>query len=238
MHLPRFAVSYVRYLLPFSPCALYCITLCLAFLIPTPATAELDALEAEALVRAQWFEGIPDERIEQLAPAAIDQLRSMLNKAALGEYHANIIDLLGRGGGAGSYEAVIQYAASTPRGQVDGSQFRAQMAIPLALGHLARSDHRALTLLLQRVNKPPAVRWHHNRLDASRVAHLLQLHALTGLALSGKSEARSTLKALANQQPLRKTGIAARQRQQQRSHAKEMLQLHQQIQRNAGEAPQ
>jgi hypothetical protein len=168
--------------------------------IPTAALANLDAAEADALVRARWFEGVPADRIEPLTPDAVTRLGVLLADSAERQTHAPALELLGRAGADGAYELVAEYAADVPSGEVDRAIFRARLAIPLALGYLARRDDRALWRLIEAagVGAAPAS-WHRAQLDGVRSGVLRQKMAITGLALSGRPEAGVTLRQMGAQ---------------------------------------
>ena len=83
-------------------------------------------------------------------------------------------------------------------GELDRATFRALRSVPYAMGHLARSDERALDWLLHAVdyrNTGPHRSFRH--MNRHRVARLLRRAAMTGLALSGHPEAERVLSRLA-----------------------------------------
>jgi hypothetical protein len=186
----------------------------------------LDEEEALAIARAQWFEGIPDERIARLSPEAVEALRSLLEDPTEQASHATAIDLLGRGGGSGAYEAVAEYAADVPEGEVEGAVYRAHFAVPFALGYLARTDDRALQDLLTMVQRPPTRGWRYRQLDGARMGRLLRTNAVTALALSGRSQSGSVLAAIAR-------GEGPGSDDALRAHALEMRALHAEVRADA-----
>jgi len=162
-----------------------------------PAGAALDAGEAAELVRTTWYEGIPEDRIEPLAPDAMSFLAGVLADPARVAEHAAALELLGRAGGDGAYELVAAYAAQAPSGSIDAPTYRARLAVPLALGWLARSDDRALSILIAATKGAADATWSYRHMDASRVADLLRRHAGSGLALSRRPEAVARLREMA-----------------------------------------
>jgi hypothetical protein len=197
---------------------------------PSTAGSTLGEEEALAIVRVQWFEGIDADRIAPLSPQAVDALRSLLADPAERVSHATAIELLGRAGGAGAYEAVAEYAAEEPAGEVDGAVYRARLAVPFALGHLARSDARAVQGLLAGVQRTPVRGWHYRQIDGSRMGRLLRTNAVSGLALSGRPEAAAVLDAIARGEG--PGGDAAL-----KAHAAEMRELHAEIRAAAAVGP-
>ncbi len=158
----------------------------------------LDAEEAERIVRAQWFEGVPEDRIGPLTLDAVRRLAALLDDPAEADAHAPALELLGRAGGPGAYESITAYASRPLTGAVNGADYRAQLAIPLALGYLARRDERALAALIEAAGPGAAASaWTHRHLDAARTGVLRQKMAITGLALSGRPEAHVALMSLA-----------------------------------------
>ena len=228
------------------------------FLIDTlasPASASLDAEEAEALAMADWFEGVPDDRISRLTPAAVARLEAMLSDPARSLRHAAIIELLGRAGGPGVYEILAALDPAPPEGEVkgeaegevkgavdrevggevegeameevEGSVYRARLAVPLALGYLAREDDRALQRLLSKAESRRSAHWRFRHLDEVRLAELMQMQALTGLAVSGRGDALRTLQRLSQAPDAPERGSQARRSDDRiREHAREMTRLH------------
>jgi hypothetical protein len=211
------------------------LALFLIFALAFPASASLDAEEAEALAMADWFEGVPDDRISRLTPAAVARLEAMLSDPAQSLRHAAIIELLGRAGGPGVYEILAALDPAPPEGEVEGevgeevegSVYRARLAVPLALGYLAREDDRALQRLLSKAESRRSARWRYRQLDEDRLAELMQMQALTGLAVSGRGDALQTLQRLSQKPDAPARGSQARRSDDRiREHAREMTRLH------------
>jgi hypothetical protein len=165
-----------------------------------PAQEDAGVAAAEALVRQHYFEGIPYEPARALTPAGVARLAEMLENPEDGPYRANIVMALGLSGQARAYEALAAYAARASEGQLEGPESRARLVIPLAMGHLAQSDDRALAYLVQAARAPGrAPRWAHRHLRGPRLGALLRRGAITGLAISGRAEAGGLLRALERQ---------------------------------------
>jgi hypothetical protein len=164
----------------------------------SPVSADLDADAAEALARARWMEGIPEESLEPLTAAAQTRLAQLLADPAEAPHHAAALEIMGRAGGEGAYDAIAAYAGAQPAGVADAGLHRAQLTVPLALGHLADVDDRALEHLIALAESAPApASWRHAHLSATRVDRLRRELAVTGLALSGRARAGAVLRRLA-----------------------------------------
>ena len=175
----------------------------IAILIASPlavsagARASDDVEAAEALARTTYFEGVPYAEARKLTDAGAARLAEMLEDPAEARHHAQIAEVLGMSGRAGAYEAIARAAAARPAGEVDRATLRTRVAILAALGHLARSDDRALAdLAAAAMGDGPAPAWRHGRLRGPRLAALLRRSALSGLALSGRTEAAEILQQL------------------------------------------
>jgi hypothetical protein len=165
--------------------------------IPGGAKASADVDAAEALARSIYFEGVPYAEARKLTDAGAARLAEMLDDPDEARHHAQIVELLGMSGRAGAYEAIARMAANTPTGEVDASTLRTRVALLVALGHLARSDDRALAdLVAAAKGGGPAPAWSRGRLRGPRLAALLRRSALSGLALSGRAEAAAVLRQL------------------------------------------
>ncbi len=164
---------------------------------PARALDEDDGAPAEALVRAVWFEGMPFERARAIGPAGVARLAALLSDPAERTVHANALIAIGIAGAPGAFEVLRDYAAVEPEGAVDGATYDARVALPLAFGHLARADDRALAALIERAVAPVAPpTWSYRSLRGARLAAALREAVATGLAVSGRSDAAAALAGL------------------------------------------
>jgi hypothetical protein len=103
-----------------------------------------------------------------------------------------------------------------------------------ALGHLARNDDRALAdLVAAAAGDGPTPAWGHGRLRGPHLAALLRRSALSGLALSGRTQAAEVLQQLLidarrARAPGGGSGLAR--------HLEETLQLHRRVANEGAEA--
>jgi hypothetical protein len=165
------------------------------FLADARASADIGA--AEVLARTTYHEGVPYGEARKLTDAGAARLIEMLDDPAEARHHAQIAEVLGMSGRAGAYEAIARAAAAVPTGEVDGAALRTRVAVRAALGHLARSDDRALADLLAAATLDgSAPAWSHGRLRGPRLAALLRRSTLSGLALSGRAQAGAALRRL------------------------------------------
>lgn len=128
---------------------------------PTPEAA------AEALVRQVWFEGLPLDRAAALGPAAGARLAGMLADPAEAAHHANVVMALGVCDCRSSFEVLARFSALLTSGADPHHARAARLAVPHAMGLLARRDARALAWLESRAATltpgpgDPAVRSRH-----------------------------------------------------------------------------
>jgi hypothetical protein len=151
------------------------------------------------LVRAQYVEGLPYAQARQLTPADVEILTEMLADSAEGEHHDNIVMALGISGDPQAYPALTQFHDDPPEGEIDSAAYRARRALPLAMGHLARSDPRAFQFLLDAVQARAIAsvpEWSYRHLTGERLDGILRRAAIMGVAMSGQSEAVAALRAL------------------------------------------
>jgi hypothetical protein len=152
---------------------------------------------AEDLVRQLYFEGLPYAEVRALGPAAAGRLVALLRDAGEAEHHANVVLALGILGAPGAYEALLQWSDGLGQGEVDRTGFRARRALPYAMGHLARSDARAVAWLAERAQGGAPPRWSFGVLRRQPLTSLQRRAAIQGLALSGHPGARTQLEQLA-----------------------------------------
>jgi len=188
--------------------------------LPAFANSE-DAEFAERLVRPDHVEGLPYAETRKLTRAGVARLVEMLADPAEAQHRVHLVMALGMSEDEQAYPALRAFWASEPVGEVDGAQYRARRSLPLAMGHLARSDPRALDFLLelagvQAAEAQPA--WGYRHLRGERLAGILQRSALTGLAISGRPEAAVALEQL-------EFGLASQASDELRNHLREARSL-------------
>ena len=170
-------------------CALFAVALA----APAVSQPQLDADDAEDLVRQTWYEGLPEERAAHIGPAGVARLANLLEDASEREHHANILMALGHSSRPGAYEAIAAFAARPPSGEVDRATFRAWQVLPHALGALANGNRHALQLLASQLDAEPSG-WHFGPHDAHRIAGLTRRAAATSLGHSLAPEAVGLLR--------------------------------------------
>ncbi len=165
-----------------------------------PARAQLaEGGFAEKFVRADYVEGLPYAKARKLKLEGVERLVEMLRDPAEAEHHDNIVMALGISGAPQAYPALVAFQDREVEGEVDAAEYRARRALPLAMGHLARSDPRALQFLLEAARRqgPESVpRWRYLYLRDQKLAGILRRAAITGVAMSGQPEAVAALRAL------------------------------------------
>lgn len=160
--------------------------------LPLSAEPGLGADAAEGLVRETWYEGLPLDRAARIDAAGVARLVSMLEDPAERAHHGNVLLVLGVSAQPPAYEAIRDWAARPPTGEVDRATFRAWQTLPHALGRLAPHDPRALSLLAAQLDAGPP-NWHFRHHRGERLADLNRRAAATGLAISGLPEAGALL---------------------------------------------
>ena len=169
------------------------------FAVPEISHADLGVEDAERIARATWYEGIPASAVSQLDPPAVVHLTAMLGDAAERKHHATILELLGRAGGPGAFEAIAAFTASTPVGEVDTATYRARLTAPMALGLLAREDDRAWAELARAAGRRTPRDWHYRHIGGERLGRILERRVVAAVALSARPEARALLGRLARE---------------------------------------
>jgi hypothetical protein len=163
----------------------------------------LTVAETEALVRASYFEGMPEEDAARIGPDGAERLIEMLFDPEEGRSHAQILLVLGLSGSPDAMAAILSWSSNfsgvatfrgvAPRtGEIDRDTFKAWQVLPFALGHLARFDRRAVVYLESLMNEEaPSWTFRHHR--GARLRNLARRSAATSLGLTGLPEARRVL---------------------------------------------
>jgi hypothetical protein len=172
----------------------------------------------EALV-CHWIDSIPWTELRAFDAEAGARTIELLRDPTQHSCHANALQALGIAAPPGAYEAISDYAREAPSGEVDRSIFAARSALPIALGHLARSDDRALRDLLAAARAPSTPAWSYRTLRGERLALELRQGILQGLALSGRPEAASLL-AESEENALAEPGLARERAAARSLHAR------------------
>ena len=181
--------------------ALWLCALALWMGIAAPASAESpDVRAAEELVLAVYFEGLPQIRARELTPAGAEHLVEMLRAGDHQPFHSNIVLALGISGHSQAFATLEWYGRDEP-GEVPSGVYRARVAVPVAMGHLAASDDRALAWLAHRARAgttPP--RWGTAGVGSASLAETMRAQVLNGLAVSGRSAAAEMLNEIAERE--------------------------------------
>jgi len=164
-----------------------------ALLDPGLAAAQtLSVEETLSLIRSVHIEGIPENEASRVGPEGAAQLIKILQDPGEAATHANVLIVLGYCGQPGSFEAIEQWASIDRSGEIDRNTFRAWQALPYALGHAARFDHRALVALEAQFEKP-APRWTFRHHRGARLHRQSVRASATALAMTGLPEAARAL---------------------------------------------
>ena len=162
--------------------------------VPGASQAQLLSVEeTERLVRAVYFEGMPEEAAAVIGPEGCERLVEMLGDPEERASHGQIMLAIGICGPAGGFEAIRDWADAERSGEVDRETFRAWQALPFALGHLARHDRRAVARLERDLNASEAPDWTFRHHRGARLVSNGRRSAASGLALTGLPEAEAAL---------------------------------------------
>ena len=184
---------------------------------PGMAVAQmLTVAETETLVRARYFEGMPEEDAVRIGPDGAERLVEMLFDPEEAQSHAQILLALALCGSPDAMAAILDWSethagvatfhgvatldavasqnrhAPARAGEIDRDTFRAWQALPFALGHLARFDRRAVAHLEALLNAE-APRWTFRHHRGARLRNLARRSAASSLALTGLPGARRAL---------------------------------------------
>ncbi|MGH0030131.1 MAG: hypothetical protein ACQGVC_10100 [Myxococcota bacterium] len=189
-----------------------------------PAAAG-SAADADRLVREIYYEGMPADQAETLDADGIAHLRSLLQDPEERALHGNAVLALGMSGHADAFPVLAAFGRRAPSGEIDRDTFRARLRLAQAMGHLARTDPRALHWLLARADRPPRPpAWRFRHHQGPRLAQLLEEQVLTGLALSGADQAHERLR-----RAEQRAGSADTPGERRRRHAAHALQTHRRV---------
>jgi len=149
---------------------------------------------AENLVRRTYYEGLPYAEARAVAPAAAARWVAMLGDPRERAHAATIAEALGIAAPPGAFEALVAADAAGASGEIDLAAYKLRRAIPLAMGHLARSDDRALVWLIaaaEREGEDPG--WYFRDRSGPRLGEEQRLRAVAGLGLAGRPAAAAAL---------------------------------------------
>jgi hypothetical protein len=206
-------------------------------LLTTTQSARADSTSAAVeLVRPVYIDSFPVERARALDAEGVAALARLLRNPAEANAHCNAVTALGWSGRAEAAQALIEYAAAAPSGEIERARYCALTRVPLALGHLARGDDGALAWLLAEAARgahDPG--WRHGRQQGERLALWLDEQMRTGLALSGRAEAIPWLRDAPPKTPsaLRAAGVLSARRER---HLEALRALHERIARDGAGA--
>jgi hypothetical protein len=182
----------------------------------------LTVAETETLVRARYFERMPEEDAVRIGPDGAERLVEMLFDPEEAQSHAQILLALGLCGSPAAMAAILDWSethagvatfygvatldrvatldavasqnrhAPARAGEIDRDTFRAWQALPYALGHLARFDRRAVAHLEALLIAETPI-WTFRHHRGARLRNLARRSAASSLALTGLPEARRAL---------------------------------------------
>ncbi len=160
------------------------------------AQADTDLInKVDMLIHNHYMNGIDYAQARALGPDAIPYLVEQLNDPEQKEFWVNIIVTIGFIEDSSAISPLKDFLETTV-GEVDVFTLRALLSVPFAIGCIASSGEReSLNYLETWVDTPdvPPASWSYQNKD---VRALLSEFALTGMAVSGRAEAREKLEQL------------------------------------------
>lgn len=179
-------------------------------------------------MRRVYHEGLPLAEVQGIDDEGIAHLAALLADPAESPVHANAALAIGMSQHVDAYAALAGFAAvQAAGGKLDRHGLRAHLAVRHGMGHLARSDPRALDWLKARLSADgPAEPRSFRGLSADRLARLERRSTASALALSGRPEAaQALLEEVAGVARSRRSKGSDDDPQQWRSHLEESLRL-------------
>jgi len=194
----------------------------LLFCLAVQSTASTDSPEAQAaedLVFTVYYEGFTEELAEQLTPAGARHLVDVLRAGDEPRFHSNIVLALGMSGCDQAFETLAWYGRDDAE-PVESGVYRARIAVPVAMGYLARSDDRANAWLVRRAREGVhAPAWSLAGRPSAGLADTMRSQVMNGLAVSGRDDAAALLEQLATDGADRAAGAALEWMQRVRAEA-------------------
>ena len=152
--------------------------------------------QAETLVRARYYEGMPFDTPKALDQSGIQRLAEMIEDPREQAHRSNIVMALGLSNHPDAFKVLRAYSERTPKGRIQSSERNARLALPIALGHLSRTDSRAYKMLEQQVMASKPVGWHDKRFNADRLSEMLHRTRIQAIGISGASEGADLLRVM------------------------------------------
>ncbi len=153
----------------------------------------LSVAETEELVRAHYYEGLPEEAARRIGAEGCERLLELLADPAEAEFHGQILLAMGMCAPEGAFEAMNAWADQPRSGAVDRGTYRAWQMLPFAMAYLAEEDARALADLEERLEPGSEPHWHFRHHRGARLVNERQRAAASCLAETGLPEAREAL---------------------------------------------
>jgi hypothetical protein len=172
-----------------------------ALTVPQPSAAQ--DMDIRDFVRQTFIHGVPYEEASRYGSAAVPILLGMLEDRREQEHWTNIVGVLGMIGDERAVDPLIAFPGARGEDRLTRPQYVAKSSVPLALGYLVNKtgSQRALSYLIESLNPDVwtqrGVTW-QSPYHATGVERNLQLTtgAVWGLAVSGRPEAASALRAV------------------------------------------
>jgi hypothetical protein len=164
------------------------------------ASADERPADVRALVTRWYVHGIPYAEANALGAGAVPELVSMLSEPAMEEHWTKVVWVLGCIGDSSATGTLIDFL-KRQQGEISADTFRAALAVPLALGHLAREgDARALETLTSFTRsdawKEAGLAFSYGRYKGEALGEVLGRTAIQGLGIAGTPAALGVLESM------------------------------------------
>lgn len=170
------------------------------------------------------YEGVSISDAKSLDVATLDVIARIVLDPSESRLHTRGLLALGIAAPNGAYETIRAFNAHRLFGEVDRATYDSRLAVPIAMGHLARSDPRALAwlrdALARRASELPE--WRFPPFEPEAIARSWRRSVISGLGLTADPSAEADLAALA-------TAPATRASASDASLAREALRMNRRV---------
>jgi hypothetical protein len=155
--------------------------------------------DVRTFVHRRYIHGVSMVDARALGTQAVPRLHELLAQPSEADAWANIVAVLGFIGDRSSVDVLTRFLTERFDGEVNLPTFTALLAVPLALGDLARArgDSSALGFLRDGAHlstwNQRAVRWRFRSYQGERLSRLLTRDCVNGIARIGGGPARDLL---------------------------------------------
>jgi hypothetical protein len=168
--------------------------------LATGLAASDERPNARTVVTRWYSHGIPYSEARALGARAVPELVAMLKDPALEAHWTKVVWVLGCIGDSSATGPLVDFLIRQ-KGEDSIDVFRAALAVPPSLGHLARGGDAAALETLTRLTRPDGwkdtgVAFTYARYKGAALGEVLGRTAIQGLGIAGTPEALGVLDSL------------------------------------------